>query len=195
MKLGEIVVRMGNFIKFHQNQMENKQVLLIAHFSVQNIKVSVSLWKSYIVHIVQHSAASRVPFYKRAFYWNSSTSFAYRWYGPSTTSFSWHSPNPMMIRGILNLILVKTEEDLLNLLLCSSFEFVCVVYFWACPTFEAYVLPTLVMSTLLSICILTRDAIAILNVATCRAMINQRWKRQKFVLVFCVCFLVMFTFL
>ena len=29
------------------------------------------------------------------------------------------------------------------------------------------------MSTLLSICILTRDAIAILNVATCRAMINQ----------------------
>ena len=29
------------------------------------------------------------------------------------------------------------------------------------------------LSMLLSICILTRDAIAILNVATCRAMINQ----------------------
>ena len=42
-KLGEIVVHMGNynFTKFHQNQMKNKKVLLIARFSVQNFKVSV----------------------------------------------------------------------------------------------------------------------------------------------------------
>ena len=38
-----------NFTKFHQNWMENKKVLLIAHFSVQNFKVSVELWKLYIV--------------------------------------------------------------------------------------------------------------------------------------------------
>ena len=38
-----------NFTKFHQNQMKNKKVLLIARFSVQNFKVSVELWKSYIV--------------------------------------------------------------------------------------------------------------------------------------------------
>ena len=51
MKLGEIVVHMDNynFTKFHQNQMKNKKVLLIARFSVQNFKVSVELWKSYIV--------------------------------------------------------------------------------------------------------------------------------------------------
>ena len=51
MKLGEIVVHMDNynFTKFHQNQMKNKKVLLIAHFSDQNFKVSVELWKSYIV--------------------------------------------------------------------------------------------------------------------------------------------------
>ena len=51
MKLGEIVVHMGNynFTKFHQNQMKNKKVLLIARFSVQNFKVSVESWKSYIV--------------------------------------------------------------------------------------------------------------------------------------------------
>ena len=36
MKLGEIVVHM-----FHQNQMKNKKVLLIARFSVQNFQVSV----------------------------------------------------------------------------------------------------------------------------------------------------------
>ena len=43
MKLGDIVVLMGNynFTKFNQNQMKNKKVLLIAHFSVQNFKVSV----------------------------------------------------------------------------------------------------------------------------------------------------------
>ena len=51
MKRGEIVVHMGNytFTKFHQNQMNTKKVLLIARFSVQNFKVSVELWKSYIV--------------------------------------------------------------------------------------------------------------------------------------------------
>ena len=38
-----------NFTNFHQNWMKNKKVLLIAHFSVQNFKVSVELWKSYIV--------------------------------------------------------------------------------------------------------------------------------------------------
>ena len=54
MKLGEIVVHMDNynFTKFHQNQMKNKKVLLIAHFSVQNFKVSVESWKSYIVEMV-----------------------------------------------------------------------------------------------------------------------------------------------
>ena len=55
MKLGEIVVHMDNynFTKFHQNQKKNKKVLLIACFSVQNSKVSVELWKSYIVCQVQ----------------------------------------------------------------------------------------------------------------------------------------------
>ena len=52
MKFGEVVVThvYYNFIKFHQNQMKNKKVLLIAHFAVQNFKVSVELWKSHIVH-------------------------------------------------------------------------------------------------------------------------------------------------
>ena len=52
MKLGEVVVIhvYYNFTKFHQNRMKNKKVLLIARFSVQNFKVSVELWKSYIVH-------------------------------------------------------------------------------------------------------------------------------------------------
>ena len=51
MKRGEIVVHMDNYnsTNFHQNQMKNKKVLLIAHFSVQNFKVSVELWKLYIV--------------------------------------------------------------------------------------------------------------------------------------------------
>ena len=51
MKLGEIVVHMDNYncTKFHQNQMKNKKVLLIDRFSVQNFKVSLELWKSYIV--------------------------------------------------------------------------------------------------------------------------------------------------
>ena len=53
MKLGEIVVHMGNynFTKFHQNQMKNKKVLIIARFSVQNFKVSVESWKLYIVRV------------------------------------------------------------------------------------------------------------------------------------------------
>ena len=51
MKLAEIVVHMDNdnFTMFDQNQMKNKKVLLIARFSFQNFKVSVELWKSYIV--------------------------------------------------------------------------------------------------------------------------------------------------
>ena len=51
MKPGKIVVHMDNynFTKFDQDQMKKKKVLLIAHFSVQNFKVSVELWKSYIV--------------------------------------------------------------------------------------------------------------------------------------------------
>ena len=51
MKLGEIVVHMDNynFTNFHQNQMKNKKVLLIACFPVQIFKVSVELRKSYIV--------------------------------------------------------------------------------------------------------------------------------------------------
>ena len=51
MKLGEVVVpnMYYNFNQFHQNRMKNKKVLLIAGFSVQNFKVSVELWKSYIV--------------------------------------------------------------------------------------------------------------------------------------------------
>ena len=55
MKLGEVVIIhvYYNFTKFHQNRMKNKKkVLLIAHFSVQNFKVSVELWKLYIVHTV-----------------------------------------------------------------------------------------------------------------------------------------------
>ena len=40
MKLGEIVVHMDNynFTKFHQNQMKNKKVLLIAYFSVSEFE-------------------------------------------------------------------------------------------------------------------------------------------------------------
>ena len=43
MKLGEVVVInvYDSFAKFHQNQMKNKKVLLIARFSGQNFKVSV----------------------------------------------------------------------------------------------------------------------------------------------------------
>ena len=51
MKLGEVVIIhvYNNFTEFQQNRIKNKNVLLIAHFSVQNFKVSVELWKSYIV--------------------------------------------------------------------------------------------------------------------------------------------------
>ena len=51
MKLGEVVVHIEyyNFNKFHQNQMKNKKVLLIARFSVQNFKESVESWTLYIV--------------------------------------------------------------------------------------------------------------------------------------------------
>ena len=54
MQLGEIVVHMDNynFTKFHQNQMKNKKVFLIGRFAVQNFKVSVESWKSYIVRFV-----------------------------------------------------------------------------------------------------------------------------------------------
>ena len=50
MNLGEVVVTYEyyNFTKLHQIRMK-KKVLLIAHFSVHNFKVSVELWKSYIV--------------------------------------------------------------------------------------------------------------------------------------------------
>ena len=43
MKVGEIVIHMDNynFTKFDLNQMKIKKVLLIAHFSVQNFKVSI----------------------------------------------------------------------------------------------------------------------------------------------------------
>ena len=52
MKLGEVVVIhvYYTFTKFRQNWMKNqKKVLLIALFSVQNFKVSVELWISYKV--------------------------------------------------------------------------------------------------------------------------------------------------
>ena len=48
MKLGEIAVHIGNY-NLTKFQMKNKKDLLIACFSVQNFKVSVELWKSYIV--------------------------------------------------------------------------------------------------------------------------------------------------
>ena len=55
MKLGEIVVHIGNynFTKVHQNQMKNKKVLLMARFSVQNFSVSR------IVKIVHSAAGTR----------------------------------------------------------------------------------------------------------------------------------------
>ena len=54
MKLGELIVHMGNynFTTFYHNHMKNKKVSLIAQFSVQNFKVSVELLKSYIVKSV-----------------------------------------------------------------------------------------------------------------------------------------------
>ena len=60
MKLDEIVLHMGNyhFTKFHQNQMKNKKVLLIACFSVQNFKVSEESWKLYIVLLLTSQNAT-----------------------------------------------------------------------------------------------------------------------------------------
>ena len=51
MKFGGVIVThvCYNFSKFHQNKMKNKIVLLISRISVQNFKVLVELWKSYIV--------------------------------------------------------------------------------------------------------------------------------------------------
>ena len=45
------LVHMGdyNFTKYHQIQIKNIKVLIIARFSVQNFKVSVESLKSYIV--------------------------------------------------------------------------------------------------------------------------------------------------
>ena len=64
MKLGEVVVThvCYNFTKFHQNWMKNKKVLLIAHFSVQNFKLSVELWNSY-----KCLAGTICPFYTKKF--------------------------------------------------------------------------------------------------------------------------------
>ena len=78
MKLCEIVVHMDNynFTKFHQNQMKNKKVLLIACFSVQNFKVSVELWKSYIVPLRETPVILEfwqiLTIFKNFFYTNSS---------------------------------------------------------------------------------------------------------------------------
>ena len=47
-----------NFTKFYQNRISNKKVLLVARFSAQNFKVSVELWKSYIVLKGHTSAVS-----------------------------------------------------------------------------------------------------------------------------------------
>ena len=63
MKLGEVVVThmYYNFTKFHQNQMKKKKVLLIARFSVQNFKVSLELWKSYIVSASKNDSRTEKP--------------------------------------------------------------------------------------------------------------------------------------
>ena len=64
MKLGEIVVHIDNynFTKFHQNLIKNKKVFLIAHFSVQNFKVSVESWKLYIVRRFTYQAGLLATF-------------------------------------------------------------------------------------------------------------------------------------
>ena len=91
MKLGEVVVPIVyyNFPKFHQNQMKNKNILLNAHFSVQNFKVSVELWKSYIVgggagvrlEILPHF--ENLPAHKIHFHicltYQTNRSLAFRW--------------------------------------------------------------------------------------------------------------------
>ena len=57
MKLGEVVVTHVYycFTKLHPNRMKNKKVFLIASFCVQNFKVSVQSWKSYIAHLLTWS--------------------------------------------------------------------------------------------------------------------------------------------
>ena len=66
------------FTKFHQNQMKNKKVLVTACFSVQNFKVSVELWKSYIVHTHKRRACNKDKY-------NFLTMFA-----PITNNFLWN---------------------------------------------------------------------------------------------------------
>ena len=64
MKLSDILVHMDNynFTKFHQNQIENKKVLLIVRFSVQNFKVSEESRKSYIVHEFSKNLIYRIDY-------------------------------------------------------------------------------------------------------------------------------------
>ena len=64
MKLGEIVIVINNynFTKFHQIQMKNKKVLLIAHFFVQNFNISVESWKLYIVHMANRRLKTKFDF-------------------------------------------------------------------------------------------------------------------------------------
>ena len=83
MKLGKIVVHIDNynFTKFHQNQMKNKKVLLIARFSVQNFKVSVELWKSYIVvagHFRKKAMQKSVAWQKSSIYLLNNICFFFR---------------------------------------------------------------------------------------------------------------------
>ena len=54
-----------NFTKFHENWMKNKIVLLMARFSVQNFKVSVELWKSYIVRFSRQLIWSHILIFWR----------------------------------------------------------------------------------------------------------------------------------
>ena len=86
MKLGEVVVThvYYNFTKFHQNQMKNKKVLLIAHFSVHNFKVSVELWKLYIALFssVQVSSIKRPG--------NFADTYRYRTHNVRFSRFYWH---------------------------------------------------------------------------------------------------------
>ena len=49
MKLGEVVVCYPCVLQFHQVSPKSDEKQIIAHFSVQNLKVSVELSKSYIV--------------------------------------------------------------------------------------------------------------------------------------------------
>ena len=61
------------FTKLHQNSMINKKVFLIARFSVQNFKVSVELWKSYIMHSATSSRCSYAHLTLQLFFSNFST--------------------------------------------------------------------------------------------------------------------------